>query len=264
MFTNQKKTVKQPTTMAEEIRGLVWAIILAVTLRTFLFDPFNIPSSSMKPTLLIGDFLFVSKYSYGYSKYSIPFSPNVFEGKFFEQLPKRGDVVVFRPPLIPHEDWIKRVMGLPGDTIQMRDGILFINGTPCPLEEVENFTDYLELQGEMREENRVFYEEGKQFKQFIQTLPNGIKHRIIKKYPFGQGTADNTQVFVVPERCVFVMGDNRDGSHDSRFIQDVGYIPYDNLVGKAQILFFSTTARWWELWKWPTGLRYERLMKFIN
>jgi signal peptidase I len=116
----------------------------------------------------------------------------------------------------------------------------------------------------MREENRVFFKEGKKFKQYIQTLPNGVKHRIIKKEPFGQGPADDTQVYVVPERCVFVMGDNRDGSHDSRFIQTVGYIPFDNLVGKAQIIFFSTTARWWEIWKWPVGIRFERLLNMIR
>ncbi len=264
MIFSKEKKPKQKETLGESVRGIIMAILLAVGLRTFIFDPFNIPSSSMKPTLLIGDFLFVSKFSYGYSKYSLPFSPDLFNGRILEKAPSRGDVIVFKPPLIPDEDWIKRVVGLPGDTIQMRDGILYINGQACSLEATDDFVDYLELEGPMREENRVFYKDGKKFKRFIQTLPNGLKHTILKKDSFGQGPADNTQIFVVPERCVFVMGDNRDGSHDSRFIQSLGYIPFDNLVGKAQILFFSTSARWWEIWKWPFAVRYERLLNFIR
>lgn len=258
------KKIKQKETLGESIRGLLVAALFAVALRTFLFDPYNIPSSSMKPNLLIGDFLFVSKFSYGYSKYSLPFSPNLFSGKFFESAPKRGDVIVFRPPLKPHEDWIKRVVGLPGDTIQMRDGFLYINDQKCSLEPATDFIDHLELEGDMRDDKRVFFKDGKAFPQFIQTLPNGVKHHIIKQEAFGQGPADNTQAFIVPNRCVFVMGDNRDGSHDSRFIQSVGFIPYDNLVGKAQILFFSTSARIWEIWKWPFAIRYERLFNLIR
>jgi signal peptidase I len=264
MVKVSSKQSKPKESLKENIIGVALALFLAVAMRVFAFDPYHIPSSSMKPTLLIGDYLFVSKFSYGYSKYSLPFSPNLFSGRIFEKAPERGDVVVFRPPLRPNEDWIKRVIGLPGDVIQLREGILYINGEPCPLEPVEDFVDYLELEGDMYDENRVFFKEGKTYKQFIQTLPNGVRHRIIKKEPFGQGLADNTQVYVVPERSLFVMGDNRDGSHDSRFSQSVGFIPFDNLVGKAQILFFSTTARWWEFWKWPFGIRYNRLFHFIH
>lgn len=262
-FENNKPSQK-PSKFFEETRSFILAAVLAIFMRTFIFDPFNIPSSSMKPSLLIGDFLFVSKFSYGYSKYSIPFSPDIMSGRVFESIPERGDVVVFRPPFKPSEDWIKRVIGLPGDRVQIRQGVLYINDQVCPLEPIDDFTDYLELEGNMRDENRVFYPQGKNFKQYIQTLPNGVKHRIIKKDPFGEGPADDTQVFTVPERCLFVMGDNRDGSHDSRFIQSLGYIPFENLVGRAQVLFFSTTARWWEVWKWPTSIRYDRLFHLIR
>lgn len=250
--------------VVHEAKGLVWAIVIAVMIRTFLFDPFNIPSSSMKPTLLIGDFLFVSKYSYGYSKYSIPFSPNLFEGRLLESHPKQGDVIVFRPPFRPFEDWIKRVIGLPGDIIQMREGVLYINNKPCPLEKIEDFIDHLELEGYSRDENRVYNKEGVKIPQYIETLPNGVQHRIIKKNPFGQWHLDNTEPFVVPEGHFFVMGDNRDGSEDSRVMISVGYIPFENLVGKAQIIFFSTVTKWYEFWNWLFGIRYERFFNLIR
>lgn len=259
----QEKDIKKAT--IRELKGLTWAVVIALIIRTFLFDPFNIPSSSMKPTLLIGDFLFVSKYSYGYSHYSLPFSPNLFSGRIGgTKGPERGDVVVFRPPFRPFEDWIKRVVGLPGDVIQMREGVLHINNQPCPLERIEDFVDHLELVGFSREENRVYNKEGLKIPQYIETLPNGVKHRIIKKNPFGQWHLDNTEPFVVPVGHYFVMGDNRDGSEDSRVMVSVGYIPHENLIGKAQVIFFSTIARWYEIWNWLFGIRFERLLNLIR
>tara|TARA_A100000171_G_C2123569_1_gene142164 strand:+ start:147 stop:935 length:789 start_codon:yes stop_codon:yes gene_type:complete len=260
----QKKQEKKKESVGEVIRSLLLALILAMGVRTFLFDPFNIPSGSMKPGLLIGDFLFVSKYPYGYSNASFPFYPKLFSGRILDDKPKRGDVIVFKPPMAPHEDWIKRLIGLPGDVVQMREGILYINNEPCTLRREGNFVDHLKLEGYSRDENRVYLEKGDVIEQYIETLPGGVEHKIIKKDPFGQGSLDNTRAFTVPEGHYFVMGDNRDGSGDSRLEQSVGFIPHENLVGRAELIFFSTTARWWEVWKWPFGIRFKRLIKFIE
>lgn len=248
----------------QEIKGFFWAIVVAILIRTFFFDPFNIPSSSMKPTLLIGDFLFVSKYSYGYSKYSFPFSPNLFSGRLASSVPERGDIVVFRPPYKPDEDWIKRVIGLPGDVIQMRNGVLHINDAPCPVEKIDDFIDDLEVVGDARMGKRVYYKDGLKIPQYIETLPNGVKHRILKKYPFGEVERDNTEPFVVPDNHYFMMGDNRDGSEDSRSMNNVGYIPHENLVGKAQVIFFSTSAEWFQVMDWFSGLRLKRFFNLIR
>lgn len=264
MSTSHKKTEKKKESLGEVVRSLILALLLALGVRTFLFDPFNIPSGSMKPGLLIGDFLFVSKYPYGYSNASFPFFPNLFEGRIFDGQPKRGDVIVFKPPMASHEDWIKRLIGLPGDRVQMKDGILYINDEPCPVRRIEDFVDHLKLVGPSREQNRVYSEEGEVLEQYIETLPGGVEHTIIKKDPFGQGKLDNTQEFIVPEGNYFVMGDNRDGSGDSRLARSVGFIPHENLVGRAEIIFFSTRARWWEVWKWPFEIRYNRVIKFIE
>ena len=264
MDKKAQKGQKSKESVGEVFRSLLLALLLAVGVRTFLYDPFNIPSGSMKPGLLIGDFLFVSKYPYGYSNASLPFYPKLFSGRILDGQPKRGDVIVFKPPMAPHEDWIKRLIGLPGDTVQMREGILYINDTPCDLKRVEDFEDNLKLEGYSREENRVYSEQGEIIEQYIETLPNGFQHTIIKQKPFGQGGLDNTRAFVVPEGHYFVMGDNRDGSGDSRLEKSVGFIPHDNLVGRAEVIFFSTRARWWEVWKWPFGIRFKRLIKFIE
>jgi signal peptidase I len=254
---------KQPETLWDHIKSLLTALILVVGIHTFFFKPYVIPSDSMKDGLLIGDFLFVSKYQYGYSRYSLPFAPPVFEGRIFGRSPERGEVVVFTPPHQTEEVWIKRAVGLPGDRIQMKEGVLHINGAACPLERIDDFTDHLKLQGSSREENRVFNEEGEKVPRYIETLPNGLKHTILKSDPFGQGSLDNTQEFLVPEGHYFMMGDNRDHSGDSR-VYNVGFIPFENLVGRAEIVFFSTSARFWEIWKWPTAIRYNRILKMIR
>jgi len=251
---------KKKETPAEFMRGLLFAVLIAVGIRTFFYEPFNIPSGSMKDGLLIGDFLFVSKFKYGFTHYSFPFSPNLFSGRIMGSSPEVGDVVVFRGPFDPDTDYIKRCVGMPGDTIQMRDGILHINGQPCPVEPAGEFVDHLWL----KRGERYYSEEGKEIPVYIETLPNGVKHRILKEKPFGQGRLDNTQVYVVPKGHYFMMGDNRDGSSDSRVLSHIGYVPYENLIGEASLIFFSTDARLWEVWRWPFGIRFDRIMKIIR
>jgi signal peptidase I len=235
--------------IGEFIRLLIHAGIIALVIRTFLFQPFNIPSGSMMATLLIGDYLFVSKYTYGYSRYSFPFSPPLFSGRIFGSSPERGDVVVFRLPRDDSTDYIKRVIGLPGDRIQMKDGVLYINDMAVPKVKVEDYVDM--TTGEPRNVPR-----------YRETLPNGVSYDVLDRD--AEGNLDNTQVFVVPEGHYFMMGDNRDNSADSRV--DVGYVPFENFVGKAQIIFFSTdgSARIWEVWKWPLAIRYDRLGHFVE
>lgn len=245
-------------TLWENVKALTYAILLAVLIRTFWLQPFHIPSGSMIPTLLIGDNLFVSKTAYGYSRYSIPFGGkiNYFSGRIWADNPKLGEIAVFRPIVDPDTDFIKRVVGLPGDRVQMKEGILHINEVPCP---VEPYNGELET---------VNDDPGTQLKapQFIETLPNGLKHLIIKQVPFGEGTYDNTPVYVVPEGHYFMVGDNRDGSNDSRAQQVVGYIPFENLVGRASFIFFNTGGHTalWEFWKWPFTAQYSRIFNGIH
>jgi signal peptidase I len=240
---------RSPSTTAETIRTIVYALLIALVVRTFAYEPFNIPSGSMIPTLLIGDYLFVSKFSYGYSRYSLPFGLPLFEGRIWFTAPKLGDVVVFKLPSDTSTDYIKRVVGLPGDKIQVVNGILNINGTPVSRERIEDYapTDAGGGPGGLA--------------QYIETLPNGVKHRIIE---LGDNErADNTEVFQVPPGSIFVMGDNRDNSQDSRYI---GPIPEENLVGRAEILFFSSngSAHFWEFWKWPWAIRFGRLFNAVG
>jgi signal peptidase I len=238
--------------MRDTIRVVIHALILALIVRVFLFQPFNIPSGSMIPTLLIGDYLFVSKYSYGYSRYSFPFGLNLFPGRIWAAEPERGDVVVFKLPRDNETDYIKRVIGLPGDEIQMIDGVLHINGQAVPKEKIE---DYVVTEPSGRE---------RQLAQFRETLPNGVSYPVldIVKSSFG----DNTEVYRVPEDNFFMMGDNRDNSTDSRFLSEVGFVPFENLVGKAQVIFFSIDEQssFWEFWKWPTSVRWSRLFDMVN
>lgn len=239
---------------AEVFRVVFYALLLAVFIRTFLFQPFNIPSSSMEDTLLVGDYLFVTKFSYGYSKHTFPWSPNLFSGRFWSGQPQRGDVVVFKLPARPSEDYIKRVVGLPGDRIQMIDGVLHINGVPCKMKRADDFVRV----------SPYGYEE--RIPRYIETLPNGVSHYVLDRDPDYPGW-DNTQEFVVPAGHYFMMGDNRDQSNDSRIPNSgVGFVPEENLVGRADLILFSTdgSAKNWEIWKWPAAIRYSRLFQSIG
>jgi signal peptidase I len=263
----QKPKEKKPETLGEFLRSIGLAVIIAVLIRTFLFQPFVIPSGSMKPNLLINDFLFVTKYTYGYSKYSFPFSPNLFSGRILEfNKPKVGEVTVFRGPFDPDTDYIKRVIGLPGDRIQMREGILYINDKPCPVEPAGEFVDDLWEKRIKGEEGLLISGKGYEriIPMYVETLPNGVKHFILKKERFGEGLLDNTQEYLVPSGHYFMMGDNRDESGDSRILTQIGYVPEQNLVGRAKIIWFSTTAHWWQVWKWLTDIRYNRIFKQID
>ncbi len=235
----------------KELLGFSQAFFWAMVIRTFLYQPFNIPTGSMYPTLMVGDFLFVNKFTYGYSRYSFPFSPNVFSGRKMDSAPKLGDVVVFFNPKDRDLDYIKRLVGLPGDRIQVKEGILHINGQPVKLDRTDDYT--------WVDDSRV-----RVVPQYIETLPNGVKHPILKTAEFGKGPLDNTEEFVVPEGHYFMMGDNRDHSKDSRVMEAVGFVPSQHLIGRADLLFFSTEARWWEPWSWLFGARYKRILNVIR
>ena len=236
---------------AETIRVIFHALIIAVVIRTFLFQPFNIPSGSMEATLLVGDYLFVSKYSYGYSHYSLPFSPPLFSGRILGSPPQRGDVVVFRLPRDDSTDYIKRVIGLPGDRIQMIHGVLNINGEPVKRERIDDFVETTEGGN------------APPVRRWRETLPNGVSYTTLDLYD--EGFWDNTGVYVVPPSDYFMMGDNRDNSQDSRTSQ-VGFVPFENIVGRAEIIFFSVHEgeRGWAFWRWPWSVRWGRLVTIVR
>jgi len=245
-----EKVQAKPNALWENIKVIVQALVLAMVIRTILFQPFTIPSGSMMPTLLVGDYIFVNKFAYGYSKYSLPFSPNLFSGRIFASEPKRGDVVVFRFPPNPEVDYIKRLVGLPGDHIQVTDGVLYVNGKAVPKVPDGTFnSDYAQ-------------DPGQDVPVFRETLDNGVTYDTLDQSPVSRG--DNTREFIVPEGHYFMMGDNRDNSLDSRF--DVGFVPAENLVGRASVIFFSlgndTSFR--EIWKWPSNMRWDRLFKGVE
>lgn len=234
----------------ETVKVIIHALILALIVRVFIYQPFNIPSGSMKDTLLIGDYLFVSKMSYGYSNYSFPFSPNLFEGRLVGETPERGDVAVFKLPGDGSTDYIKRVVGLPGDTIQMRAGVLYINSKAVPKVRDGSF------------ETTDFYGRRVSLPRFKETLPNGVEYHVLDENP--RGPFDNTAVFRVPEGHYFMMGDNRDNSSDSR--AQVGFVPYDHFVGRAEILFFSAQPGWsvFTPWNWPSTIRWSRFFQLVR
>lgn len=231
----------------ETVKVVVQALLIAVVIRTFLFQPFNIPSGSMMDTLLIGDYLFVNKFSYGYSRYSFPFGAAPFSGRILASNPERGDVAVFKLPADNSTDFIKRVIGLPGDKIQVLDGVLQINGVPVPRRQIDDFVDTDRTGKTIR------------IPRYVETLPNGVSYEVLDADP--DGFWDNTRVYEVPAGHYFMMGDNRDNSSDSRVLSYVGYVPYENFVGRASIIFFSIReeAPVWQVWRWPWDVRWNRI-----
>ena len=245
----------------EILKIVLQALAIAFVVRVLFFQPFTIPSGSMEGTLLVGDYVFVSKYSYGYSKYSfgIPtiisneILPVNFAGRIWPGEPKRGDVIVFRKPAEPNIDYIKRLVGLPGDKIQMQEGVLYLNGTAVPKVRIGDHVEY------------DFAGNAHDVPQFEETFPEGVKYHVLDRRP--NGDLDNTSQFVVPAGHYFMMGDNRDNSSDSRDPSGgVGYVPFENLIGKAQIVFFSCNAHcvWYEPWTWPGGVRWSRLFSLVH
>ena len=239
----------------DTIRTIAYAVIVAMVVRTVALEPFNIPSGSMIPTLLVGDYLFVSKYAYGYSKYSLPWNIDLFSGRLFGSQPERGDVAVFKLPRDNETDYIKRIVGLPGDRIQVKDGLLYVNDVPIERKQIENFT-YDDVYGRSRS-----------ITQFEEKLPEGAAHYTLDAN--FNGNLDNTDVYSVPEGHFFAMGDNRDNSLDSRIdnaYSGVGFIPAENLVGRAEFIFYSTNggAEIWEIWKWGKATRFERLFTAVR
>ena len=236
--------------MIKNLKSIFLAVFIALIIRSFVVEPFNIPSGSMKPNLLVGDFLFVTKWSYGYSKHSLPFSLPLIPGKILNKMPNRGEVVVFKTPTDNRTDYIKRVIGLPGDKIIIKNGQIIINDSLILKQRTDDFKDI-----------------GK--KNNINLIPQYIEYFYdleLKVLDITEnGIVDNTPYYKVPEGHFFVLGDNRDNSQDSRFINTVGFIPSENLVGKAQFIFFSLqNSRFLEIWKWPKAIRYNRIFKKIE
>jgi signal peptidase I len=264
------KSKRKSNVWLENIKTIIYAGLIAVVVRTFLYEPFNIPSGSMIPTLLVGDYLFVSKFSYGYSRFSLPFSPPLFSGRIFGSLPHRGDVAVFKYPRDNSTDYIKRIVGLPGDRIQVREGQLYVNGKLAPRQPAGTY--------EVTDDGIRMA-----LARYIETLPGkdgrpGVQHYILKATdgvdaaaqpgfdPNREFDPNNTPVYLVPPGHVFAMGDNRDNSADSRFMNGVGFVPVENLVGRAEILFFSINADapWWHVWDWPFEIRWNRILNPVH
>jgi signal peptidase I len=248
-------------TIAEKRHDGIWdtvklvlqALAIALVFKTFFFQPFSIPTGSLIPTVLIGDYLWVSKYSYGYSRHSFPFSAAPIEGRIIGAEPKLGEIAVFKLPKDNATDYVKRVIGLPGDRIQVIRGVLHINGAAVKEERI----------GEEFSENS----RGQRIRAiaYWETLPNGVRHKIHKQND-GRGFQNNTEIYAVPPGHFFMMGDNRDDSTDSRFLSDVGYVPYVNFVGRAEMVFFSleSWASVWQIWNWPWALRFDRMFTRIQ
>jgi signal peptidase I len=246
-----EKKEKPKETKGEMIRSLAFALVLALLFRSLAFEPFYIPSGSMKSTLLIGDYVFVSKYSYGYSRYSFPLGLPFFKDRVFDKKPERGDIIVFKLPTNTSTNYIKRLIGLPGDKIQMIDGVLHINGEKIKKEkQKDNFLDIDE------EGNAV------SIPSYVETLPNGVSYVVLDQK--SDGDLDNTDVYEVPEGHYFFMGDNRDNSSDSRVLSSVGYVPENHLLGPAKWIFFSSRKSLLKFWTWPSSLRFDRFFSFTK
>jgi len=243
---NTKKIIHS---IYDNVKTLIIALIIAVLIRSLLFQPFYIPSSSMEPTLLVGDRIFVSKYAYGYSKHSFPFSPSITNERLFSKSPKRGDLVVFKTPADNRTDYIKRLIGMPGDSIQFIDGEILINNKKILRQKIEN-KKIIRCGNFLLETDT-----------YIETLPNGFKHLVVYKK---KGSLQNSKIFKVPENHYFLLGDNRDCSKDSRYLDSVGYVNNLNLVGEAKVIFFSNdtnTSSLLRFWNLKKSFRLERLFK---
>ena len=233
----------------DNTKTLIGALIIAVLIRSLIIQPFYIPSSSMEPTLLVGDRIFVTKYTYGYSKHSFPFSPNFSNNRFFSKNPRQGDLVVFKTPADNRTDYIKRLIGMPGDTIQFIDGSILINNKKV-LRKITDSKKIIRCGNFLLETNT-----------FIETLPNGIEHTVVYKK---KGSLQNTKIFKVPSNHYFLLGDNRDCSKDSRYLNEDGYVNSLNLVGKAKLIFFSNDTKkssLFKFWNINKSFRLERLFK---
>lgn len=256
--TEKRAVAREPTSTAaggktggfvDLLKTVFYAVLIAVVIRTFAFEPFNIPSGSMIPTLLVGDYLFVSKYPYGYSRYSLPFGLPLISGRLLGAEPERGDVVVFKLPSDNKTDYIKRIIGLPGEEIQLKGGIVHINGKAVERVPAGTYT--------VPGGNGA----GRGVQLYRETLPNGVSHSIIEMTD--TGPYDNTGVYKVPAAHFFAMGDNRDSSRDSRFLGEVGYVPVENLVGRAEFIFFSIDGSPLRVWEWFHTVRFGRLFSSI-
>ncbi len=242
--------MEKEESLVDTIKTIIYAVLIAVVIRSFWFEPFKIPSGSMYPTLYVGDYLFVSKYTYGYSKHSFPFSLPLFDGRVLSDEPKRGDVVVFKNPQDNSTDFIKRVIGMPGDRIKLRNGRLYINGKQLERKNEQEFVI----------RNRLGNAE--RYNQYVEVLPEGKEHFILEVSDYEIN--DDFEEVKVPEGHYFMMGDNRDRSDDSRV--NVGFVPFENLIGKARFLFFSHNDKdaWYLPWTWPKKIRWSRLFNKID
>ena len=242
-----KKNIKY--VVLDNIKTLIYALIIAVLLRSLLYQPFYIPSSSMEPTLLVGDRLFVSKFAYGYSKHSFPFSPPIYKKRIFFKEPQRGDLVVFKTPSDNRTDYIKRLIGKPGDTLQFKNGDIYLNKKKIIKNKID---ESMSIRcGKINFPVKIYEE----------TLPNGVKYKAVYN---SAGTLQNTDVYTVPDNNYFLLGDNRDCSKDSRFLSEVGYVNKLNLVGKAELIFFSNDtlkSSVLKFWNWKESFRFKRLFK---
>ena len=232
---------------------LFWALAIALVFRTFLFQPFYIPSASMLPNLWVGDYVFVSKYAYGYSRFSFPLGLDWFDGRRGAlDEPRRGDIAVFRLPRDDKVDYIKRIVGLPGDQIQLLAGQLYVNDEPVRLERIEDFR------------LREAFGRTSSIPRYRETLDNGAAYETLKELP--RSRADFPRVYQVPEGHYFMMGDNRDNSTDSRYSSIIGYIPEENLIGRAEVVFFSIDddGSLWRFWELPAAVRWERIWTLLG
>jgi signal peptidase I len=265
-----KKIRKQRSSLGETTRFLLLLFLFALILRSFIIAPFMIPSGSMLPRMMIGDYLFVAKWPYGFSRYSMPFGLASFEGRIFARQPERGDVVVFRYPGGGDDDYVKRLIGLPGDRIQMVGGVVRLNGKPVPKVRIADYLMPITPNSPCRyvaqeQARTVTDEDGQRFcsyPRFRETLPGGGSYQVLDQLE--SGPADDTAVFTVPAGHYFMMGDNRDDSEDSRFAREgggVGFLPADYIIGRALITFFSTdgSAEWLKPWTWFSAARWERV-----